>query len=117
MAVIDAHEKPIGVVVAGDGLAQLRGIDLISRFGCRMDVASAHQAIDHLAIAEEQPAALARLGLPRVSDDFVPQLARQDEPIAFDQRPPAMAGMTMTSLPSGTAATLPPRVRASSSPM
>jgi len=76
MAVIDAHEKMIGVVVAGDGLAQLRGIDLIARFGCRMDVASAHQTIDHLAIAEEQPAALARLGLPRVDHDLVPHLTR-----------------------------------------
>jgi hypothetical protein len=41
-----------------------------------MDVASAHQMIDHLAIAEEQPAALARRGPPRVGDDLLPQLAR-----------------------------------------
>ena len=31
--------------------------------------------------------------------------------------PPAIAGMTMTSLPSGTGASMPPFVRASSSPM
>ena len=75
MAVVDAHEKTI-VVVAGDGFAQLRGVYLISRFRCRMDVASAHQTIDDLPIAEEQPAALARPGVPRVGDDLLPQRAR-----------------------------------------
>ena len=117
MAVIDADEEAVGVVVAGDRLAQLRRVDLISRFGCRVNVSSAHQSSHHFAIAEEQTTTFAGRGLACVRDDLVPDLSRQDEPHTSAQRPPAIAGMTMTSLPSGTAAPLPPRVRASSSPM
>ncbi len=82
-----------------------------------MDIPTAHESIHDLAIAEEQPAALPWLRLAGVRDDLLAERARQDEPLAIDQRPPAIAGMTMTSLPSGTVAPLPPRVRASSSPM
>src|SRR5256714_11653635 len=82
-----------------------------------MHVPSANESIHHFAIAEEQTAALARRRLACVRDDLVPQPAWEDDARALDQRPPAIAGMTMTSLPSGTTAPLPPRVRASSSPM
>jgi hypothetical protein len=82
-----------------------------------MDVPTAHESIGDFTIPEEQPAALARRLVARVGDDLVLKPARQDEPGALDQSPPAIAGMTMTSLPSGTAAPLPPRVRASSSPI
>jgi len=117
MAVVDAHERSFGVVVAGDGLAQLRRIDLISRFGCGMHVPSANQPIHHLTVAEEQTAAFAWRRRARVRHDLIPQTPREDDAGALDQQPPAIAGMTMTSLPSGTTAPLPPRVRASSSPM
>jgi len=82
-----------------------------------MNVPSAHETAHDLAIAEEQATALARRGLARMRHDLVPQPARKDDARAVDQPPPAIAGMTMTSLPSGTTAPLPPRVRASSSPM
>jgi len=117
MAVVDTHERTIGIVGLKERGTKLRRIDLISGFGCRMHVASAHQPIHDLAIAEKETATFARCRLPRVHDDLVPQRARKDDARALDQRPPAIAGMTMTSLPSGTAAALPPRLRASSSPM
>jgi hypothetical protein len=80
-------------------------------------VPTANEPIDDLAVAEKQAATLAWRRFAGVRDDLVPQPARKDDPRALDQRPPAIAGMTMTSLPSGTTALLPPRVRASSSPM
>jgi len=53
----------------------------------------------------------------RLRDDLIAQFAWKDKASPVDQRPPAIAGMTMMSLPSGTTAPLPPRARASSSPM
>src|SRR2546423_11792159 len=117
MAVIDADQVAIGVVSGCDRLAQLRRIYLVARLGCRVNVPPAHEPIHHVTIAEQQPAALARCRLARVRHDLLPDLPRKDEPSTSAQRPPAIAGMTMTSLPSGTAAPLPPRLRASSSPM
>src|SRR2546423_1305280 len=117
MAVIDADEVPIGVVCADDRVAQLRRIYLVARLGRRVDVAPANEATRHFTVAEEQPAALAWRRVARVSDDLLAKAAREDEPSTSAQRPPAIAGMTMTSLPSGTAAPLPPRLRTSSSPM
>jgi hypothetical protein len=117
MAVVNPDKETIGVVTAGERLAKLRGVYLVARFRCRMDVPSAHDPVRHLAITEKEAATLAWRGLACVSDDLVPQFCRQEQSGAFDQSPPAIAGMTMTSLPSGTAAPLPPRARASSSPM
>ena len=54
--------------------------------------------------------------LARVGEDRVAQLRRESERVR-GYAPPAIAGMTMTSLFSGTAASAPPFVRASSSPM
>lgn len=82
-----------------------------------MHVAAAEDAPRGLILAEQEAATLLRGRLTRVHEDLLAKPARQDELSSFDQRPPAIAGMTMTSLPSGTAAPLPPRVRASSSPM
>src|SRR6267378_755287 len=82
-----------------------------------MDIPTAHESIHDLAITEEQPAALALLRLARMGHDFISERSWQDDPRPLRHRPPAIAGMTMTSLPSGTAAPLPPRVRASSAPM
>jgi hypothetical protein len=114
--VVDTDENPVGIL-GEEERTKLGRIDLISRFGRRMDVPSAHESIDQLAIAEEQTAAFARRGLARVRDDLLPERARQDETRTSAQQPPAIAGMTMTSLPSGTVASVPPFVRASSSPM
>ncbi len=117
MAVIDGDEVAIGVVRGRDRLTQLRRIYLVARLGCRVNIPPAHEPIHHLTIAEQQPAALARCGFARVGHDLLAELPRKDETSTSAQRPPAIAGMTITSLPSGTAAPLPPRARASSSPM
>src|SRR5439155_24820765 len=100
-----------------DSLPELRRIDLVPRLRHGVDGPSAHETIDHLAVAEEQAATLTWRALARVRHDLIPQRARQDDARTIDQRPPAIAGMTITSLPSGTTAPPPPRVRASSSPM
>jgi hypothetical protein len=60
MAVVDADQIAVGVVARSERGAELRRIYLVSRLGRRMDVPPAHQAIRHLAIAEQQTAALVR---------------------------------------------------------
>ena len=82
-----------------------------------MHVLAAQDAPHHLVFTQKQPATLLRRRRSRVRHDLVAQLAREHHAVALAQPPPAMAGITMTSLPSGTCAALPPRVRASSSPM
>src|SRR2546428_1028080 len=108
MTVIDADEVAIGVVGAGDRLAQLRRIDLVARLGRGVDVPPANDPIHHLTIAEEQPPALARRGLARVGNDLLTKSPPENAPSTAAPRPPAIARMTMTSLPSGSAASLPP---------
>ena len=65
-------------------------------------------------VSGEEAAGLTRRVGAGVRDDVVADRAGQAEPLA--QRPPAIAGMTMTSLPSGTAVSRPPELRASTSP-
>ena len=117
MAVIDPDQVAVGVVGPEDGISQLRRIDLVARLGRGVDVPPANDAIDDFAVPEQQATAFARGRLARVGDDLIAQAPREDDPGPLAQRPPAIAGMTMTSLPSGTDAPLPPRLRASSSPM
>ena len=81
-----------------------------------MCVRAANDASDDAGAPGEQSAGLAGRLLARVRDDVV--LVRLSEPQRVDYAaPPAIAGMTMTSLPSGTVAPVPPLPRASSSPM
>jgi hypothetical protein len=51
-----------------------------------------------------------------VRDDLIAERWSEAQRVGY-ATPPAIAGMTMTSLPSGTAAPVPPFARASSSPM
>jgi len=81
-----------------------------------MDVRAADHARDRAVAPCEEPADLARRFLAGVRGDLVLQRLSEAERIGY-QAPPAIAGMTVTSLPSGTAAPVPPLVRASSSPM
>ena len=81
-----------------------------------MDVRAADEARDRAVASGEQTAGLARRFLARVRDDVVLQRLPQAQRVGY-AAPPAIAGMTMTSLPSGTVASMPPFVRASSSPM
>ena len=81
-----------------------------------MRVRAADHAGDDAIPARQQTAGLTRRFLTRVRDDVVLQRLPQAQRVGY-AAPPAIAGMTMTSLPSGTVAPVPPRVRASSSPM
>ena len=81
-----------------------------------MDVRAADHARDRAVAPYEESADLTRRFRPGVCGDVVLQRLREAKRVGY-QVPPAIAGMTMTSLPSGTAAPVPPLVRASSSPM
>ena len=81
-----------------------------------MDVRAADHARDRAVAPCEQSADLARRFLAGVCGDVVPQFLAEAERVGY-RAPPAIAGMTMTSLPSGTVAPVPPLARASSSPM
>lgn len=64
----------------------------------------------------EESAGLTRCFVADVRDDLIPE--RRSEALRFGYaKPPAIAGITMTSQPSGTVAPVPPFERASSSPM
>jgi hypothetical protein len=64
----------------------------------------------------EESANLTRRVLAGVRDDLVLERLPEAQRVGY-ATPPAIAGMTMTSLPSGTVASVPPFERASSSPM
>ena len=64
----------------------------------------------------DETARLVRRIGARVRDDLVADSARERDALR-GYSPPAIAGITMTSLPSGTGADNPPFARASSSPM
>gem|GEM_PF-6338090 len=73
----------------------------------------------------DQAARFIGIRFARMRDDRVAELRRQNELLRWvgggtrcvRYAPPAIAGMTITSLPSGTGASVPPLLRASSSPM
>ena len=81
-----------------------------------MYVLAADHASDRAVAPCEESTDLTRRFLAGVRGDLVLQRLSEAERVGY-QAPPAIAGMTMTSLPSGTAAPVPPLVRASSSPM
>src|SRR3989442_3036823 len=115
--VVDRDEIAIEVTRLAERLEHLFLVDDIASLRRGMHVAATQDFEGDLVLAKQKSAALLRCGLARVREDLVSQLSREDEPHAVHQLPPAIAGITMTSLPSGTAALLPPRARASSSPM
>jgi len=117
MAVVDRDELTIEITRLPERVEHLCLVDDVARLGRGMHVATAQHAAHHVFVTKQEPAALLGRGLARVRDDLIAQFAWKDKARPVDQRPPAIAGMTMTSLPSGTTAPLPPRARASSSPM
>ena len=118
MAVIDGHELTVEVVGRAVRLEQLAWIEEIAHLGRLGDIAAAHDAARRFVVAQDEPAAFVRDLVARVRDELVTQRRREDEPASRSYAaPPAIAGMTMTSHPSGTDARVPPLVRASSSPM
>ena len=81
-----------------------------------MHVRAADESRDAAAATSKEPAGLTGCFLARVRDELITQRGPEPQRVGYAE-PPAIAGMTMTSLPSGTAAPVPPLVRASSSPM
>ena len=81
-----------------------------------MDVRAADHARDRPVAPGQETADLTRRFLAGVRGDLVLQRLAEAKRVGY-RAPPAIAGMTMTSLPSGTAAPVPPLARASSSPM
>ena len=81
-----------------------------------MHVRAADHTRDRAVMPREKSAGLARRFLAGVRGDLVLQRLAEAKGLGY-ATPPAIAGMTMTSLPSGTAAPVPPFDRASSSPM
>lgn len=81
-----------------------------------MHVRTADEPRDPTTATRKEPAGLAGSFLARVRDDLIAVRRAEPQRVGY-AKPPAIAGMTMTSLPSGTAAPVPPLARASSSPM
>ena len=92
----------------------LAGIDGVARDRRGVDIRAADESCRRGVASGEEAARLLRRLRASVGHDVVPKRRREREP--FDQRPPAIAGMTMTSAPSGTAVPRPPEPRASASP-
>jgi hypothetical protein len=81
-----------------------------------MHVRTADHTVDLAVSPGEKAACLTRSVLAGVRDDLVLERLPKAQRVGY-ATPPAIAGMTMTSLPSGTTASVPPLLRASSSPM
>jgi len=81
-----------------------------------MHVRAADHARDGAVAPGKEAACFARRFFTDVRDDLIARRLSEPQRLG-DAAPPAIAGMTMTSLPSGTAALVPPASRASDSPM
>src|SRR6266566_4883221 len=101
MAVVDRDELPVEVLRGLERFEQLPTIDQVTRLRSRMHVAAAEDPSRGLVFAEQEATALLRRRFTRVRENLLAKRAWEDELSSFDQRPPAIAGMTMTSLPSG----------------
>ena len=116
MAVIDAEQLLTRRVHRTECRKLFARVDDIAGRGLRMHVHAADHAGDRAVAPSEESADLARRFLAGMCGDVVPERLTEAERVGY-RAPPAIAGMTMTSLPSGTAAPVPPFTRASSSPM
>ena len=116
MAVIDADELFTRCLDRAERLQLFARVDDIPGSRRRMYVRAADESRDAAAATSKEPAGLTGCFLARVRDELITQRGPEPQRVGYAE-PPAIAGMTMTSLPSGTAAPLPPRARASSSPM
>src|SRR4030088_1016871 len=116
MAVIDPDQVLTRRVDRAERLQLLAWVDDVTRGGRRMDVRAPDHARYTALVPGKETAGLARRFSARMRDDLI--AGRLSDPQRVDYaEPPAIAGITMTSLPSGTAAPVPPLARASSSPM
>lgn len=116
MAVIDPEQLLARGVDRSERLQLLAWVDDITRGRVRMRVRAPDQPRDPTVAPGEETARLARRFLARVRDELIAYRLAEAQQVGY-LAPPAIAGMTMTSLPSGTAAPVPPLARASSSPM
>src|SRR3982074_667656 len=106
MAVVDGDELLAVRLHVAERAELLARIDRVARHRCRMRVRAPDGARRACVASGEEPARFLRRIGRGVGDDLVPQRRWQRE--LLDQRPPAIAGMTMTSLPSGTVVSRPP---------
>src|SRR5437588_3855666 len=115
MAVIDRDKVLATSVHVAERAELLARIDQVARGRRLVRIRAADRARRRTVPSGDEPACFVRRGLARVRDDLVTDRAWQREGVGY--APPAIAGMTMTSAPSGTLAAVPPAARASSSPM
>lgn len=115
MAVIDRGQLFATVVHVAERAQLFARVYAVPGRWRLVDVRAADRACGLAGARRDEPAGLVRCGLARVGDDLVADRARQAQGLRY--APPAIAGMTMTSEPSGTLALVPPLLRASSSPM
>src|SRR4029079_2572574 len=108
-----ARDELLAVLVHVLERAQLLArVDQIARRRLRMRVRARNDPRGHATTARDQAAGLIRRRSARVLHDRVAQLPREHERVRCVRTslrlcayaPPAIAGMTMTSLPSGTGA-------------
>lgn len=118
MAVVDGDELLATLVHGAEGRELFAGVDEVAGRGCGVCVRAADDPADDARGSREQAACFTRGRRSRVRDDLVAELPREGEDATLARyAPPAIAGMTITSEPSGTLALVPPLARASSSPM
>src|SRR6266850_4665820 len=103
MAVVDPEELfPRGLDRA-KCLELLARVDHVPRRRRRMHIRAADHTRDAAVAPGEQAAGLARRFFAGVRDDLLALRWSESQRVGY-RAPPAIAGMTMTSLPSGTAA-------------
>src|SRR4029077_2126960 len=113
VAVIDREELLTFRVHVAERAQLLAWVDRVPRDRRWMGIRTPDDARRAPALSGDEPAGLLRCLGAGVGDDRVAQRRGERQPVG---QPPAIAGMTMTSPPSGTAVPRPPEVRASVSP-
>ena len=116
MAVIDPDQLLVRRLDRAERLQLFVRVDDVPGGRRRMDVRTTDDPRDPAAATSQESAGLTGSFVARVRDELIAQRGPEPQRVGY-AAPPAIAGMTMTSLPSGTAAPVPPWLRASSSPM
>ena len=116
MAVIDPDQLLPRRVDRAERPQLLARIDDITGGRRRVNVRAADDTRNPALAPRKETAGLARRFSANMRDDLIAQRGSKPQRVGY-ATPPAIAGMTMTSLPSGTVAAVPPLARASSSPM
>src|SRR5438045_2944833 len=115
VTVIDRDELlALGIHLA-ERAQLLAWVDPVARRRRVVGVRAAHRARRDAVLSGDEAARLVGSDLAGVGHDRVAYRLWERERVGY--APPAIAGITMTSAPSGTRAAVPPCARASSSPI